>query len=457
VKGYDRTSRPWRAVELIRRARVSVVTVTLATASLSQSVAGQVPTLADSLTIARLRPIVSAHPAVIARRAELEAARARARLAGAGPISTLDAEIEEVPSGVDLGRAGSIRVGLSREFVAGRLTRARRRIASSEMERARLQLELAERAMLATVDRLVAHAVAGQGIARRLAAEDSLLGAAEEALRTRFATGDARYVDVLRLRSERLRAQSERAAAVAEARVDRRALLALLSAGDTSDAVPALVDSLLATEASGVSLPPAPNADTLVRIAGELRLATLELSRSEASEALVRASQRPAITAGVGAQRFEAGDDDYEIGLTIGASMTLPFTARRANASARDAAAQETIAARARLNAADARVRAEIASALDRYEAAREQLALFDAALLRTAREEREGALASYRAGDFSLLELLDFERALTRVEVERLRNRMRAADALADLVAGISGIDQSHIESASERTESDR
>ena len=48
--------------------------------------------------------------------------------------------------------------------------------------------------------------------------------------------------------------------------------------------------------------------------------------------------------------------------------------------------------------------------------------------------EERESALAAYRTGSLSLLELIDFERALSRAEIERIRALIDAADALADL-----------------------
>ena len=41
------------------------------------------------------------------------------------------------------------------------------------------------------------------------------------------------------------------------------------------------------------------------------------------------------------------------------------------------------------------------------------------------------------RNGELSLLELLDFERALTRAETDRLRSRIAAVDALTDLLAG--------------------
>ena len=75
--------------------------------------------------------------------------------------------------------------------------------------------------------------------------------------------------------------------------------------------------------------------------------------------------------------------------------------------------------------------------ARERYEAARERLAGYDATLLRAAGEERESALAAYRTGDLSLLELVDFERALSRAEIDRLRAGLDALTALTDLLSG--------------------
>ena len=95
-------------------------------------------------------------------------------------------------------------------------------------------------------------------------------------------------------------------------------------------------------------------------------------------------------------------------------------------------------------------------SGSDRYDAARTRIASFDAALLRGARDERESALGAYRSGELSLLELLDFERALARAEIERLRNRIDAADALADLLGAddrdVTDRSSSHTDTANDR-----
>ena len=104
--------------------------------------------------------------------------------------------------------------------------------------------------------------------------------------------------------------------------------------------------------------------------------------------------------------------------------------------------AERAAAAQAERSATMARVGSAVAEAADRYEVARAQLGAFDAALLRGAREEREAALSAYRTGSMTLLELIDFERALAQAEVTRLRSQLEAADALLDLIAAALGAD---------------
>jgi outer membrane protein TolC len=72
-----------------------------------------------------------------------------------------------------------------------------------------------------------------------------------------------------------------------------------------------------------------------------------------------------------------------------------------------------------------------------RYEAARARITALDGALLVAAEQERETALAHYRAGTLTLLELLDFERALLRVELERADAIRDAASVRAALLGG--------------------
>ena len=390
---------------------------------------------------ALIQAAAASSPELHALRVGADAARARALATGFAAPVVLSGEIEDVPDGYDFGSA-AVRLEFARDFLTGGRSAAARALAATEVQSAEAALAGAEGRLTAAVLRHLARVRAATAAARRLAAEDSLLIAAEASLRDRFGVGEARYVDVLRLRTERLRVQADRAGAVAEARVARETLLGIAGPEGARELVVLLDAALVAAAAASLddSLPAPPAIDSLLALSPEVRLARAAVGQATAGHALIVAEQRPRIAASVGAQRMIGGDGANSFGPVIGASVTLPFTARRANAAASLAAQTEVRSAAATLEATRSRVRAELAGALARYEAARERIAVYDAALLRGAREERESALAAYRTGEMSLIELLDFERALTRAELERLRARADAAEAYADLITAASG-----------------
>lgn len=409
----------------------------------TSAVPGQQPDRDTPPAVSRLKFIVrESNPELAFRRAAVSASEAAVHAVGWGSPAALSAEVEEVPSGLDLGNAQSMRLEISKDFLPSALRRARRAAAQNEVDRARAELSLAERALNARVTRLLVRAVAEAAIAQRLAAEDSLLRAAEEGVRVRFAVGDARYVDVLRLRTERLRVQTDVASALTEARSDRRSLIALADAGAPRDSVTVLTDAIIreGSRSPVLALLSAPlDLDSLIAMSGELRLAEIEVARARSALQVVRAEQRPAIAASLGVQRFATDDGDFAVGPSAGISISLPFTAGRSRRAAFVAAEREVAAAEAWERSVRISVSSELAAGLDRYESARARVSLFDAALLTGARDERESAVAAFRTGQLSLLELLDFERALSRAEVSRLESYIEAADAIADVITQLA------------------
>ena len=354
-------------------------------------------------------------PAVIAARAGLEAARTRSRAAGFAAPAYLSAGISEAPN-ANLDQ-GNIRLEIGRTLFTGARQRAERTLAEAEVRGAEVALAAAERQVDAVLRREFIRAAGEQLVTNRLASEDALLTSAEEGLRTRFTVGDARYTDVLRLRTERLRVQSERAAAIAEARSARVALRGLVGDSLRDHFQPAL-DALVAADfaAAWQSLLPAAEAlDSLVAAAGDVRQSEVAVARARAQQALAAAERRPQVDASAGIQRIGQANNGPALGPSVGLTVSLPFTAARANRLGAQAAASEVAAAEAGRQAILATVRSRVAAAAERYAAARQRLEVFDAALLRGAREEREAALAAYRTRGLSLLELIDFERALAR------------------------------------------
>lgn len=402
---------------------------------------------ADSLAALRLlaRLQASARDAslpVRAARAELEAAQARARATGFAAPAFLSAGIAEAPN-ANLDQ-GNLRVEVGRAFFTGPRRRAERAVAEAEVRAAGIVVAAVERQVDAVLRRELIRAAGEQLVADRLGAEDALLVSTEEGLRTRFAVGQARYTDVLRLRTERLRVQSERATTVAAARAARFAVASLVD-DSLRQTFQAAVDSLARADLAAAwrqLLPETATAESLLATTADVQRAAIAVARARAAGALATAERRPQIEAFAGLQRIGQANNGPALGPSVGVTLSLPFTAARANRAAAAASASEVAAAQAGEQATVARTRANIAAALERYQAARQRLEVFDAALLRGAREEREGALAAYRTNSLTLLELIDFERALARAEIDRIEALIDAADAWADVVTGGSADD---------------
>lgn len=375
-----------------------------------------------------------AAPALVRLRAERAVAEAAVAAAAPAAPLTLELETEGVPDGIRLDRAQQLRLMAVRDFPGGAARRAARDLADAERERVVRRLALADAAVIAAVERDAAAWRIALRIRERQDAADSLLTAVEATLRARFAAGDARYVDVLRLRTERLRAATERARTGARAAAAREALLGLTA--DTP-AVRAALDALAADTLWFTVLPesaPATGSEGLDA------LLAADLAAADAAVARARGDARPQWSGGIGLQRFQDGDR-FTLGPAVMVGVTLPGTARGATAARIALAEAEREAHRAANAATRAEVRTARVRAQAAYEAARHRVAAFDATLLLGARAERDAALDAYAAGRLTLLELLDFERALLGAELERLEALADARNALAAIAAAAAGV----------------
>lgn len=372
-------------------------------------------------------------PSVAAAQSRLAQALARRAAAGEPGTWSLSAETSEVPRG-DFG-AGNIRVDLSREILpAGRRT-AEAAVAEAELKYAAVILDGARLRAVSVLVRTAAGAVGWELIRRRRAAQDSLLATAEEALRSRFDAGQARYLDVLRLRTERLRVTAALAEAQAEA--DAAAATLLQLAGDADGRTRlrrALALARSAPESLG-PLPAVPDPDSLVEVSIALALARAEEDRSRAERRRELADRHTQGSAFAGLQRIGGAENGAVFGPTLGVTLSLPFLTSGATQRRRAAADSTVAAAEMRTSSIKAVTTSLLSAAAARFAGTRRRAALLDAALLRGALEERDVALASYLSGTLSLLELLDFEQALAEAEIGRTENLILAADSWADLL----------------------
>jgi outer membrane protein TolC len=405
----------------------------------------------DSLPIIEelVQLLRSHNPELRTLQSRLAETRARHAASGGVPAVVLSGEIEEVP-GVAVGRSGSLRVDVQRAFRTGARQRAERAVVHADITHAEAARDAGELAFIARVTVLVETLVGRTRIATRLRAEAQLLDDVGAGLTARFAVGDARYVDVLRLRAERLGVMNEVARVTSHARSARTMLLGM--AGDDSAVVQTLsvrLDTLVHRTTSEkneeYAIPAPPDLARAMALSFAIRSGSAEEERSAALAALGAELRKPVVTGSIGLQRF--GDvgtpaPDRRIGVTVGASLPLPFTVRAANRRAAAANAARLTAAASATSATRASTRTHLVVANDRYSAARERMAAYDLTLLRGAREERAGALQAYRTGAVTLLELLDFERALVHAETGRVNARLDAVSAYANVIALITSPD---------------
>ena len=352
-------------------------------------------------------------------KAQLDAAEARARQAGVSPNPELGLEVE------NFGGTGPYRGNRSTEttlVISQRLELGGKR--SARVEVARAERDFAG----------LAYVRAGADLARDIrvahaelrAAEDRAVLARENVARAQELTRTASLlVEVGRdppLR--KLRADALLASARAE---EARTFGGLLAAQGLLATLTGVDDpELTAGDDADLLSRDTPNAE---RPSLDERLAQAERDAALARIRVARAEGVPDITGGIGVRRFNEGRENALI-----ASVSIPIPVRNRNRGGIEAAQSDSIASEAnlaqtRLDAA--RMRRDAAMAVG---AADERLAALSGPGLHQAEEAVRLAGIGYRAGKFSLIELIDAQTGLNSARLALIEARLDRARALAAL-----------------------
>ena len=365
----------------------------------------------DTLTLdAALARTLAESPPLRSARLEVEARRALAAQAGRLPNPVLDAEAENIGSSGPEEAVVTVAVGQFVELGGDR--RARGRLASREADLAAAGAALRELELAARARTRYAEAVAAQARLRLARAAVDLTAAALAATTEQVDAGDRSPVDQTRAEVALAETEAEAAQAKAARLAAFAHLAALWAEAPDFDAVEALP-------------PPraVPAFDVLAEQLGKsaaLAVWDVETERREASVEVEEARRIPDVTVSAGYRRFTAtGGGAAVVGLTV----PLPVFDRNGGAVA---------AARIRLRAADAEregalaeARAALAEAHGTLAAAFAAATAFSAEVIPRAEDVAARIEEGYRAGKFTLLDVLDAQRTLASV-------RARYADALA-------------------------
>jgi cobalt-zinc-cadmium efflux system outer membrane protein len=404
-------------------------------------IASYVDPVQGSSSIDLVRRALSANAELAAARLEIERARARLRQAGLRPNPSIDFE---QMTGRLTGSAGERQtsIGLSVPLELGGQRVRRIDLARAELEAAEAEVMDRERRLASDVRAAYVEALAAL---RELEVTQNLNTLDVETARiveARVTEGDAAPLELNLLRAEIDRLRARRA--LVEGRLQAAFLRLKQIVGVPADETLRLREGLTAPllPEPPVSLEAA--VEIALRTRPDLRLARLTEEVAQAGYRLVRAQAAPQVTAFTRYTDSRTSFDRTPVGplfdrdklLSFGVSIILPILNR--NQGAKTEAQLAITQAQRRREFIESVVRAEVAAAYRRYEAAQASLQTYEQGVIARSTQNVQTVRAAYEVGAFRISELLSEQRRLIdsqREMTEALAERYRA---LADLQAAL-------------------
>lgn len=381
--------------------------------------AAEVLSLDSCLTVAARR-----NPQITAADREVEAAKARLRQALAMEPPTLAYDSGKLASSASPERGeSSLRLsqGLplpTQRSRAGQVSRLEVALVEASRESRLLRLR-------ADVTRAYRRLQADRATLRALSSLRSTVADLEEATKVRLRAGGARYLDVLRARSERARLEIDLVETERALRSDTRALNALMARGAEEALEP--VDSL-AFVALGDTLP------AILARAREtrpgLRSARLSVEREQAAASLARSARLPSPEVSLGLDRIGDGPP----GIAGSIAISLPFAPWTDRGARIQEAESLRGAAEATLDASERSLDLALRNAYQEASATAAQVASFERQLLPDVTDAIQSAMRGYQFGQIDGLELFETLRTYRSVQLEHIRALLNYHLALTDL-----------------------
>jgi cobalt-zinc-cadmium efflux system outer membrane protein len=198
-----------------------------------------------------------------------------------------------------------------------------------------------------------------------------------------------------------------------------------------------------------ISTEPFPTVESAIEIAlktrPDLKLARLAEEAARAGLRLTSAQGRPDVTAFTRYTDSSAVFDNTPVGairdkdrlLTFGVSIGIPVFNR--NQGAKAEAEAGILQARRRREFAESVVRAEVASAYTRYEAAKKSLTIFEQGVLDRSMQNIRSIREAYQIGAFRITDLLVEQRRFIDLQREFIEALAEQYRALAELRAAMA------------------
>jgi cobalt-zinc-cadmium efflux system outer membrane protein len=337
-------------------------------------------------------------------------------------------------------RETSIGVSLPLELNGQRKRRVD--LAKAELEAAEAEIADRERRLIAEIRAAYAEALAAVRELDITEGLNTLDMQTARIIEARVSEGESAPIELSLLRAEADRAKSRRA--LVEGRL-QTALLRLKTLAGVSPNGPLRLKEDLASPT--LLKPPASIEEALdlaLRTRPDLRLARLIERVAEAGYELARAQGRPDLTAFTRYSRSRSVFDDTPVGairdkdntVSFGVSVSIPLFNR--NQGAKAEAATAIAQAQRRREFAKQVVKADVASAFARYEAAQSAVAIFEQSVLARSTQNIQSIRGAYELGAFRLTELLAEQRRMMDSQREYIEALAERYKALADLLSAM-------------------
>ena len=361
---------------------------------------------------------------------ELQAARYRLERTGADQIAarlrpnpglTVTAENLSVGGPTPFGRLYEVATTYSDTIEIGGKRALRQRVAEQTFSVAEAQFEDTMRRGLAEVKRLYFDALLARYIVEMVSENRATFDELFRVNETRFREGAIPEAELIKVRLERVRFDS----AVRQAELNfRQATIRLLQKLGQSDYQTPVSGGL---EFSIVN----PDRDSLRQAAlsgrPDVQAASREVAAAAERLALEHARAAPDLNSFVGYKRV--GNDN-----TVIAGVTVPLRIRDRNQAGIARAEADVKTAQTNLQLQRSRALAEVETAYEGFQAARDQVRTFQDGLLMQVDESRSIALAAYEEGGTDLLPLLEAQRTRTEVRQQYSRTLFDYRASIVDL-----------------------
>lgn len=360
----------------------------------SDLAAQQSTSVATGITLAELEKLaLESNPTMRAAQARIDAARGRARQAGAWPNPTVGASLEEQPFR-DTEPHGSAGIFAEQTILLGGKLRLSRAVFDRAVDRNQAELELQRQRIVSNVRRVFLQSLT---VNRRIEVQQRLAALASEAVSITaqlFNVGAADRPDFLESEIESKRVQLDLNAAKNRSVALRHQLAAVVGSADVatrslSGSLEEALPEIVRTTALRTLLDESP----------QIRAARAEVARTQALTALARRETFPDVflRGGISNHRERSEADGRAIGWegAIEAGVSIPLFNRNAGGVA--AARAEELRAQAELQRLEWSLQARLAAEFASYLTALNDAEAYRAEILPRAEEAYRLYLTSYR------------------------------------------------------------